>query len=476
MIARPFHAGEHLVVGAGPHALAARGEQLARAARRGAPPRPATSRGVTRDSTVVAVLEVAGVGHAVRVREHERVRPGRAPRAAARASTRRTCPPRPRCRRRATTTGRPPASDSSRSRNATVSTITSSARAASGPPIATDARVDRRAAAPGRTASSRSAAPATSHRPSSARTRRRGDRRCRPRPCRAPSRRTRSRAASPNGNRPARASRSWLELDGNFGAPPSPPCFGSQRSASCLPAAMISDASSLPGIAAERAAPVVLVDALQAVDQRERVVLGVGAARLERVAHRARADRRSSAGRTSRLVGKYVPRKYGRPSGRQNARQRPAAALAHHHDRVHEDRVDVGPLLAIDLDVDEQLVHQLRGRRVLEALVRHHVAPVARRVADRDEHRLVEPLRLGERLLAPRPPLDRVVGVLPQVRRALGGEAIRHGRLTPGLCSGQVSEALAHAIEERFPEAATHSTRPAFAPSSRSMAPSITRV
>jgi len=37
------------------------------------------------------------------------------------------------------------------------------------------------------------------------------------------------------------------------------------------------------------------------------------------------------------------------------------------------DLVEVGPLLAIDLDVDEEPVHHLGDARVLEALVRHDV-------------------------------------------------------------------------------------------------------
>ena len=42
---------------------------------------------------------------------------------------------------------------------------------------------------------------------------------------------------------------------------------------------------------------------------------------------------------------------------REKHGQRPAALLAQQMQRVHVDLVDVGPLLAIDLDVDEQLVH-----------------------------------------------------------------------------------------------------------------------
>ena len=76
--------------------------------------------------------------------------------------------------------------------------------------------------------------------------------------------------------------------------------------------------------------------------------------------------------------------------GRQEHRQRPAAAaLGQHLVRGLVDAVEVGALLAVDLDVDEQFVHQRRRRGVLEGLVRHHVAPVAGRVADRQQDRLV---------------------------------------------------------------------------------------
>jgi hypothetical protein len=62
------------------------------------------------------------------------------------------------------------------------------------------------------------------------------------------------------------------------------------------------------------------------------------------------------------------------------------------------------------------LVEQ-RGRLgVLERLVRHHVAPVAGGVADREHDGDVAPGGLGEGLVAPRPPVHRVVRVLEQVR------------------------------------------------------------
>jgi hypothetical protein len=93
---------------------------------------------------------------------------------------------------------------------------------------------------------------------------------------------------------------------------------------------------------------------------------------------------------------------------------------------LHVERVDVRALLAVDLDRDELLVHHRRDRGVLEGLALHHVAPVAGRVADRDEDRLVLAACLFERLLVPGLPGHRVPGMLEEVRRGLVGESVGH--------------------------------------------------
>ena len=72
--------------------------------------------------------------------------------------------------------------------------------------------------------------------------------------------------------------------------------------------------------------------------------------------------------------------------------------------------------LAVDFDVDEQLVHHRRGRLVLEALVGHDVAPMAGGVSDRQQDRPIAALGLGERFGPPRPPVHRIVLVLQQIR------------------------------------------------------------
>ena len=108
--------------------------------------------------------------------------------------------------------------------------------------------------------------------------------------------------------------------------------------------------------------------------------------------------------------------------------QRPAALLAQIVQRAHVDGVDVGALLAVDLDVDEEVVHLRGDGRILEALVRHDVAPVAGRVADREQDRPAAALGLGQRLGAPGPPVHGVVLVLQQIGAGLAGEAVFGGR------------------------------------------------
>ncbi len=112
--------------------------------------------------------------------------------------------------------------------------------------------------------------------------------------------------------------------------------------------------------------------------------------------------------------GKYVPPKNGLQVGRQEHRHRPAAVAGHRHHGRHVDLVEVGTLFAVDLDVDEVLVHQGRDLGVLEALALHDMTPVTGRIADRQEDRLVLGLGLRQSLRAPGIPVDRVGRVLEQ--------------------------------------------------------------
>ncbi len=77
------------------------------------------------------------------------------------------------------------------------------------------------------------------------------------------------------------------------------------------------------------------------------------------------------------------PAEERRACGREKDGHRPAPVAGERNDGVHVHRVDVGALLAVDLDRNEVLVHQCRGRRVFEGLVLHDMAPVTGRVARR---------------------------------------------------------------------------------------------
>ena len=111
---------------------------------------------------------------------------------------------------------------------------------------------------------------------------------------------------------------------------------------------------------------------------------------------------------------------------------RPAAAAGRRLHERHVDAVDVGPLLPIDFDRDEVLVEHGGDVVVLERLVLHHVAPVTRRVADREEDRFVVSARFRERLVGPREPVDRIVRVLEQVGAARVREPIHRVIMTLG--------------------------------------------
>ena len=108
----------------------------------------------------------------------------------------------------------------------------------------------------------------------------------------------------------------------------------------------------------------------------------------------------------------------------RNTVQRPAAGAGRGLHEGHVNLVHVRPFLAIHLDADEMFVEIFCDALALERLAFHHVAPVAGRVADAEEDRLVLRARPGERLLAPREPVHGIVRVLEQIGRLLPREAV----------------------------------------------------
>ena len=125
-------------------------------------------------------------------------------------------------------------------------------------------------------------------------------------------------------------------------------------------------------------------------------------------------------------IGRNVrPAEKRRQLRRQQERHRPAAAPRHGLERGHVDPVQVGALLTVDLDADERPVHERADLLALEDLALHDVTPVAGRVTDRQED---EPVFLAgplERLRSPRIPVDRVEGMLEQVRALFAQQPVR---------------------------------------------------
>ena len=127
--------------------------------------------------------------------------------------------------------------------------------------------------------------------------------------------------------------------------------------------------------------------------------------------------------RPAGVVGAAVERQ---ALGREKARHRPAAVTRQRLRGIHVDRIDVRPFFAVDLDADEVRVHLCRRGGVLERFVGHDVTPVTRRIADRQQDRDAAGARLVERRRRPRPPVDRIVLVLQQVRARLTRQPVRH--------------------------------------------------
>ena len=100
---------------------------------------------------------------------------------------------------------------------------------------------------------------------------------------------------------------------------------------------------------------------------------------------------------------------------RQPDAHRPAATAGGRLHKSHVNAIDIGAFLAIDFDVHKLAIHDRGHLFAFEGFMRHDVAPVAGRIADREKDRFVFAARLGERFLAPRIPVDRVMRVLQKV-------------------------------------------------------------
>ena len=121
----------------------------------------------------------------------------------------------------------------------------------------------------------------------------------------------------------------------------------------------------------------------------------------------------------------------GFAAGREEHGERPAACVTESGRGRLVDLIDVGAFFTVDLDVDELLVHERGDFRIAEALLVHDMAPVARRVADREQDGFAGRLRLFEGRLSPGTPVNGIVLVQKKIRARLLLEQIA-AHVSPG--------------------------------------------
>src|SRR4029434_4481835 len=97
----------------------------------------------------------------------------------------------------------------------------------------------------------------------------------------------------------------------------------------------------------------------------------------------------------------------------------PTTTTRKHLHRIHVDFIKIRPLLAIDFDIDEEIVHESGDFFVFERLPFHHVTPVTGGITDAQEDWPVFAFGFTESLVTPRVPIHWIVGMLEQIRACL---------------------------------------------------------
>jgi hypothetical protein len=88
------------------------------------------------------------------------------------------------------------------------------------------------------------------------------------------------------------------------------------------------------------------------------------------------------------------------------------------------DAVEIRPLLAVDFDVDEEVIHQRGDGGVLETLMGHDMAPMTGGITDREQDRLVLLLGARQCLRTPGLPMHGIFPVLEQIGAGFAVEVV----------------------------------------------------
>src|SRR5439155_22232107 len=157
--------------------------------------------------------------------------------------------------------------------------------------------------------------------------------------------------------------------------------------------------------------------------ERLRLPQGVGLVRAIGIGHRQ--EDASEARPSMRVLrGKIRASVEHLPVRGEERGERPTALARDRADGLLVPRVYVRSLVPVHLDRNEAVVDDRGELRILVRFAVDHVTPVAPRGPDVQEDRPVEFLRLAECLLAPRVPVDGLMGRALQVRRRLAGQRV----------------------------------------------------
>src|SRR5688572_9748153 len=109
--------------------------------------------------------------------------------------------------------------------------------------------------------------------------------------------------------------------------------------------------------------------------------------------------------------------------GKKNI-QWPSAAAGHGLYRIHINMIEVRPLFPVYFNIDEMLIHDRSRGLVFKTFPLHNMAPMASRIANTYQDGFIIFFRFVQCLISPGIPVNRIMGMLQQVRTGLMNKMI----------------------------------------------------